>query len=130
MPDTGMSASFTFGGQTFGAAQCLQTTGFGQSLQVGQYQCSGVMKNAKGPAAYTFNASLAIDVTEDTKISALDVGSTSAWSYYPFGTTATRIKLSATRGLSTQCNLSAPVNGVVTLDFGCNLDDFTIGAAT
>ena len=128
--DTGLGAQFTFGGITFNAAMCLQTTGTGQSLQVGQYQCSGVMKNAKGAAAYTFNASFAVDVSADSVLSAVDVGSTSAWTYHPFGTTAGRIKLTATRGLSTQMNLSAPVNGVVTVDFACNLDDFTIGAAT
>jgi len=130
MAGSGLLQSFTFGGLTFDTDNCVQSAGVNTSLQTGQYQCSGIMKNVVGAKSFSFNYSLAIPVANDSEITALDVGSTSTFVYYPFGNTATYIKLTATRGVSTALNISAPANGVVTVDGTIVLDDLTVGAAT
>lgn len=130
MAGSGLLASFTFGGLTFDTDDCLQTTGVNTALQTGKYQCSGIMKSVTGAKSFSFNYSMAVAVANDSYLSALDVASTSTFTYYPFGNTATYIKLTATRATSTAMNVSAPVNGVVTVDGTLELDDLTIGAAT
>ena len=130
MAGSGMLAAFTFGGMTWDADNCVQTTGVNTSLNTAQYQCSGIMKNVVGAKSFSFNYSIAVPVANDSELTALDVASTSAFTYYPFGNTATYIKLSSTRAVSTAMNVSAPVNGVVTVSGTLVLDDLTIGAAT
>jgi len=130
MAGSGLLQSFTFGGLTFDTDDCVQSAGVNTSLQTGKYQCSGIMKSVTGAKTFSYNYSMAVAVANDSYITALDVGSTSTFTYYPFGNTATYIKLSATRGTATALNISAPANGVVTVDGTIELDDLTVGAAT
>ena len=130
MAASGISASFIFGGITFGVGDCIQTTGIQTSANAPTYQCSGILKNAIGAKAFSFSYSIAVGVSEDSKVTALDLNSTSAFTFYPFGNTATYLKLTSTRGQVTGQNVSAPSNGVVTVDGTIVLDDLTIGAAT
>jgi len=130
MPETGLLQSFTFNSVTLDSDDCLQTTGVSSTLQTAKYQCSGVMKSAKGAKTFAFNYSFAVPVASDSLLTALDVGSTSTFTYYPFGNTATYIKITATRAIVTAMNIGAAANGVVTVDGTMELDDRTIGAAT
>ena len=127
---TGINAVFIFGGITFNADDCIQNTGINTTLQIPQYQCSGVMKNVVGTKAFVFNYTIVVSATNDSFVTALDVGSTSTLTYQPYGTTATYQKYTSTRGIAASQNISAPVNAVVTVDGTINLDDLTIGANT
>lgn len=127
---SGMTATFIFGGLTFNDDDCIQNTGINTTMQIPQYQCSGIMKNVVGAKSFVFNYTIVVSATNDSHVTALDIGSTSTLTYQPFGTTAGRLKYTSTRGIAASQNVSAPVNGVVTVDGSINLDDLTIGANT
>lgn len=130
MADSGINAAFTFVSTTYDADDCLQTTGINRSHSGPQYQCNGVMKTGIGAKSYVFNYSMAISKTDTTRITNLDETSTGAFTYWPGGNAAGRIKMTSTRAVSMACNIGAEANGIITIDGTLNLDDLTTAAQT
>lgn len=127
---SGLNQQFVFGGLTFGPAACVQSAGVNTSLNSPQYQCSGIMKNTVGAKSFSFTYSIAVSASNDSYVTALDVGSTSTLSYFPYATTSGYLKLTSTRGIATQQNISSAANGVVTVDGTIVLDDLTFTTST
>lgn len=127
---SGMNNSFIFGGITFDDDDCVQSAGVNTTMATASYQCSGIMKNVTGPKSFVFNYTIVVAATNDSYVTALDIGSTSTLTYRPYGTTAGRLKYTSTRGIASSQNISAPASGVVTIDGSIVLDDLTIAANT
>ena len=127
---SGLNQQFVFASITYGPSACVQSAGINTSLNAPTYQCSGIMKNTIGAKTFSFTYSIAVSATNDSYVTALDVGSTSTLSYFPFATTTGYLKLTSTRGVCTQQNISSAANGVVTVDGTIALDDLTYGTST
>jgi hypothetical protein len=130
MADTGVNASFKFGATTYDSDDCLSGWNLNDAIQEIVYQCGGVERAAAGPRVATFSISMGLDATDTAKVIALYPGAEGAFEAHPAGDTATYIEITATDGLITQANKSAPQNGIITLDLTIRLQDITIGTAT
>ena len=124
----GKDAQFIFAGQTIGAAQCLADSGYSDNIERVIYQCSGLDKTAPGTRQVTFDASFALSATAVVLLNAIDPGTTGTFLYQPSGTTATYTKVTASKATSLSCNISSPVNGVITCDLSIGLDDIVISS--
>ena len=130
MAVTGLSQSFVFGGVTFDADDCIQSSSLNRSVNASLYQCSGVQKTALGAKTYVFQASLALAANATATLGALQEGdSSTAFSYFPAGNSAGNIKMTSTKAWVTAANYSAPTSGIFTLDVTINLDNLTDGVA-
>lgn len=130
MADTGKNASFKLGSTTYGTSDCLQSWAINDAINEVVYQCQGYDKAAAGSRSVTFAVSLALSVTDTTKVSALAPGTTGAFEAHPGGDTDSYIEIISTSALVTQRNLSAPVNGIITADVQIRLNDVTFQAAS
>jgi hypothetical protein len=66
-----------------------------------------------------------LSAADTVKIGALEEGDTGAWIGMPAGNTASYIKFTSTKGTIINAPVSAPQNGVVTIDLTIALDDLT-----
>lgn len=130
MADTGKDASFSFAGTVYDETDCLSGFSLNDAINEVVYQCGGVDKGAAGTRTATFNASLALAIDDETKVSAFTPGTADTFEAHPGGDTANNIEIVATEALVVQANISAPVNGIISLDLQLRLNDITIGAAT
>jgi len=130
MADTGKNQSFKFGSTTYTSADCIQQGAINDAINEVVYQCSGMDKGAAGTRSVTFAVTLALSVTDVTKINALYPGATGAFEAHPGGDTPTYIEVVAASALITQANKPQPVNGILTLDLVIRLNDITYRAAS
>ena len=130
MATSGVSAEFKFGGTTYDADDCLQNWNLDRSVEDITYYCNGHTKHLGGNANAVFTCSLALSATDTAKIAALEEGSTGVWEGHPAGDTATYIEFTSTRGTVINSPVSAPQNGVITMDVTIALDDLTDAAAS
>lgn len=125
MAVSGKNASFTFAGATYNADDCLQSWELTKSAEDISFYCNGYQKHLGGPVSAVFNASLALDATDTAQIAAIEEGDTGAWVGNPAGDVTGYIEFTSTRGTVIVSNVSAPMNGVVTMDVTIALDDIT-----
>jgi len=130
MATSGVAASFQFGGTTYDDDDCLQSWNLDRSVEDITYYCSGAMKHLGGNSNAVFSCSLALAATDTAKVAALTEGSTGAWEGHPAGDTASYIEFTATKGTVINAPVSAPQNGVITLDVTIALDNCTPSTAT
>lgn len=130
MAVTGKNAEFKWVSTTYDADDCLQNWNLDRNVEDITYYCNGHTKHLAGNANAVFSCSLALSATDTAKIAALEEGTTGAWIGYPAGNTATYMKFTATRGVVINAPVSAPQNGVVTVDVTIALDDCTDAAVT
>ena len=130
MAASGKNASFNFATVLYDADDCLQGWDLNSAINDIVYQCNGYDKHLPGTKALTFRVSLALAAADTTKVSALAPGTTGAFEAHPAGDTPTYIEVRATRAQVNSANLSAPINGVITVDAEFGLDDVTYAAST
>ena len=130
MPDSGKSASFSFAATVYDADDCLQSWKLDKSVEDITYYCNGRTKHLVGNADAVFTTSLALSADDTGVIGALAEGSTGAWEGHPGGNTAGNIEYTSTKGTVINAPVSAPQNGVISMDLTIALDDLTEDAAT
>jgi hypothetical protein len=130
MPVSGLNASFKLGATTYDSDDCIQGWDLDDALNDIVYQCTQFNKHIVGARTVVFSGTLALDATDTTKINALKAGTQGAFEGHPAGDTATYMEIISTQGTVTRSHMSAPINGVITLDFDIALDDVTYQAAT
>jgi len=130
MAVTGKLASFKFGATTYDSDDCLQNWNLNKSAEDITHYCNGRTKHLGGNADAVFTCTLALAAADTAKIAALEEGTTGAWEGHPAGDTAGNIEFTATKGTVLNAPVSAPQNGVVTVDVTIALDDLTDKAAT
>lgn len=127
---TGKDAAFTFDGTVYDSDDCLQDWALNDAINEVIYTCGGQDRAAVGSRTSTFQVTLALDTTDDTKVSALAPGSTGTFEAHPAGDTATYIEITSTDAVITNAGISTAVNDIITMDVTIRLNDITIGAAT
>ena len=130
MADGGKSASFQFAGTTYNGDDCLQGWDLNSSINDIVYQCDGYDKHAVGTKAISFRTSLALAATDSTKHQAFTPGTTGTFEAHPGGDTATYIEITATKATVVSAPMSAPVNGIISMDIELALDDVTYTTAS
>jgi len=130
MADTGKTQSFKFGSTTYTQADCIQQGAINDAINEVVYQCNGMDKGAAGTRSATFAVTLALSVTDVTKINALLPGNTGTFEAHPGGDTDSYIEVTCTSALITQANKGVPVNGILTLDLVIRLNDVTYQEAS
>lgn len=131
MAVSGINQSVTFNSVTYNSDDCIQSSSMNRSVNVSNYQCSGVNKTALGAKSYVFNMSLALGATDVAKIAALQEGDNATdFAYYPAGYVTGNIEMTSTKAWVTAANFSAPVSGVMTVDVTLALDDLTDATAS
>lgn len=130
MADTGKNQSFKFGSTTYTASDCIQSGAINDAVNEVVYQCGGYDKGAAGTRSITFAVSLALSVTDVTKINALYPGATGTFKAHPGGDTPTYIEVVSTSALITQANKPMPVNGILSIDLVIRLNDVTFQTAS
>jgi len=126
----GQNASFQFAGTTYNADDCLQGWDLNSSLNAITYQCDGNDKTASGTKQIAFRTSLAFAATDSTKHQAFTPGTTGTFEGHPAGDTATYIEITSTRGTVISAPMSAPQNGIISMDIEIALDDVTYTTAS
>lgn len=130
MAAKGSNARFEWDGVSYTTEHCLQAWDFANSVNDIVYQCGGYDKHLGGTKNVSFNVSLALDATDTTKITALAPGDTTTqFSAHPAGATTNYIKITSTDGLVLSNNLTAPINGIVSMDVVIALNNVTITKA-
>jgi hypothetical protein len=130
MAVTGKLASFKFVSTTYDSDDCLQNWALNKSVEDVTFYCSGRTKHLAGNADAVFTCSLALAAADTAKIAALEEGATGAWEGHPAGDSSGFIEFTSTKGTVISAPVSAPQNGVVTVDVTIALDDLTDKAAT
>ena len=131
MADSGKRASFTFpAGTSYTTAACLQSWDFNNAINDIVYQCNGYDKHLPGTQSATFRVTLALSAVNTTTVIALAPGTTGVFVAHPAGDVTSYIEISATRAQVNTANISAPVNGVITMDLEIALDDVTLTTAS
>jgi hypothetical protein len=134
MAETGKNAILEFG-TTFGPADCLQGGNISDAVEDITYYCNGFQKHIAGVRIASLDVSMALPETNMTTVmSYIYPGANStSWIWRPSGHSTgskTRLKYTSTKAHCLTANVSAPINGVITLDATFVLDDLTIAAAT
>ena len=124
MADSGKNAAFTFAALTYTTESCIQSWDLASSINDIVYQCNGYDKHASGTKAISFRSSLALPANTTVPVN-LQPGTTGALSAYPGGNSAGNILITSTRGTIVSAPISAPINGIITLDLEIALDDVT-----
>ena len=124
MADSGVRASFTFATIAYTTENCIQSWDLQSSINDVVYQCNGYDKHASGTKSVAFRSSLALPANTTVPVN-LQPGTTGAFSAYPGGNTAGNILITSTRGTIISAPISAPINGIITLDLEIALDDVT-----
>jgi hypothetical protein len=130
MAVTGKLASFKWVATIYDTDDCLQSWELSKSVEDITYFCNGRTKHLVGNADAVFSCTLALSATDTAKIAAFEEGATGAWEGHPAGDTLNYIEFLAAKGTVLSAPISAPQNGVVTLDLTIALDDLTEPAAT
>jgi hypothetical protein len=130
MPDAGINASFSFNAVVYDSDDCLQSWDLNRSVEDITYYCSGRNKHLAGNADAVFTSTLAIAADDTGKASALVEGATGAWEGHPGGDTSGNIEYTSTKGTIINAPVSAPQNGVITIDVTIALDNLTDSVAT
>lgn len=130
MATTGKMASFVFATTTYDSDDCLQNWNLSRSVEDITFYCSGRNKHLAGNADAVFTASLALSATDTAKITALTEGATGVWEGHPAGDTSTYMEFTATKATVINAPLTAPQNGVISLDVTIALDTCTAQAAS
>ena len=126
----GVNASFSFAGSTFDTSSCLQNTQIQRTMNQITYNCAGVQQYVAGAKVYLFTYQMALASTDTASVAALAEGTTGTFEYHPGGDTAGNIEMTSTKGTSVQMNISAAVNGIITIDGQIGLNDLTDATAT
>ena len=130
MADVGNKASFTFGTNTFDVDDCLQSWDFSHSINDIVYSCNGYDRHGVGTETGMVTVTLAINSDDTSIVTALDAGNySSIFEAWPGGSTPGNIEVQAIRAQVNRCDISAPMNGIITLDVEFALDDITITTA-
>ena len=129
MANSGTRASFTWNTTAFTSANCIQSWDLASSINDIVYQCNGYDKHAAGTKAVSFRTSIGLNSTDVALIQGFAPGTTAAWEAHPGGDTTTYIEVTATRGLIISAPISAPVNGIITVDLDIALDDISYTCA-
>lgn len=130
MADTGLSASFSFGGTVYDEDDCVQSWQLNKAINKVIYQCSQMDKAAVGTKVITFAVSLALAATDTAKLAALVEGAKDTFEAHPAGDTATYIEVVAAEAVIEQANMGTGPNNIILLDLVFHLNDITTGAAT
>lgn len=130
MATAGNLARFSWDGVDYTTEHCLQSWDFNNAINDIVYQCAGYDKHLGGTQNVSFSVSLALDATDTTKITALAPGDTTTqFAAYPTGYTTNYIGITSTDGLVLTNNLTAPINGIVSMDVTIALNNVTIAKA-
>jgi hypothetical protein len=131
MADKGTKAKFVFGTVSYTTADCLQAWDFNQSVQDIVYQCSGYDMHLAGTKNVGFSVSLALAATDSTKITGLAPGThTSIFQANPAGDATTNyIEITSTDVYVLTQNVTAPINGIITMDVTMALNNVTVAGA-
>ena len=129
MASGGKLAAFTWNTTAFTTATCIQSWDLASSINDIVYQCNGYDKHAAGTKVISFRTSLALYSSDVAKVQGFAPGTTAAFEAHPGGDTATYIELTSTRGMVVSAPISAPINGIVTMDVEIALDDLTYSCA-
>lgn len=128
---SGKDASLTINSTTLGSSACLQSHGINDAINEVIYQCGGYDQGVAGTASITATFSAVLSATDTTKLSALAPGTAiTTFKYFPFGTTSTYIKYSATSGVITAAPFTSGPNAVGTIDVTVRLNNITRSAST
>ena len=128
MADGGKLAGFTFATKAYTTASCIQSWDLNSSINDIVYQCNGYDKHAVGTKVISFRSSLGLAADTTVPVD-LAPGTTGAFECHPGGDTAGNIEITATRGQIVSAPMSAPINGIITLDVEIALDDITYTTA-
>ena len=129
MADAGKLAGFTWNTTAFTSASCIQAWDLASSINDIVYQCNGYDKHAAGTKVVSFRTALALNSTDAALVSGFAPGTTAAFEAHPGGDTANNIEFTATKGTVISAPLSAPINGIITMDIEIALDDVTYSCA-
>ena len=129
MASGGKLAGFTWNTTTFTTASCIQSWDLASAINDIVYQCNGYDKHTAGTKTISFRTSLALYSTDVAKVQGFAPGTTAAFEAHPGGDTATYIEFTADKGTVISAPISAPVNGVITMDVEIALDDVTYSCA-
>ena len=129
MADSGKKAAFSFAGTSYTTASCLQGWDLSNAVNDIVYQCNGFDKHLPGTGSASFRVSLALAATATTTVIAFAPGTTGTFTAHPSGDVTGYIEVSATRAQVNSANISAPINGVITVDIEIALDDITLTTA-
>ena len=120
----------TFGSTTFDSSSCIQSASITRGADDLTYHCGDYTKHIAGDESIELSFSIALDATDTTTLSALDVGQTGTCEFYPAGNTTGNIEFSTTNGTVTKADIGDTVNSVVMLDVTIAWDDITVGTAS
>lgn len=130
MPDTGVNAAFSFGGQVYDQDDCLSGWSLNDQIQEVVYQCGGMERGAPGVRQATFNISLAIAKDDTDKWTNLVPGATGVWEGHPAGDTPGYVEATSTDALIRVANKTTDSNAMIMIDLQIRLNDITLGTAT
>jgi len=128
MATGGKNAAFLFGASsatatTYNADDCLQGWDLASSINDVVYQCNGYDKHAAGTKVISFRTSVALNSSDVAFTSAFSPGSTGWWRGAPFGYTTDYLMIAASKSTIISAPISAPVNGICSIDLELALDD-------
>ena len=129
MADAGKLAGFTWNTTAFTSASCIQSWDLASSINDIVYQCNGYDKHAAGTKVVSFRTSLALCSSDVAIVQGFAPGTTAAFEAHPGGDTATYIELTATKGTIMSAPISAPINGIISMDIEIALDDISYSCA-
>jgi len=129
MATGGKNAAFVFAGTTYNADDCLQGWDLASSINDIVYQCNGYDKHAVGTKVISFRTTLALNSTDVALTSGFSPGTTGAFHAAPFGYTTDYLKVTAARATIISAPISAPINGICSIDLELALDDIAYTCA-
>jgi len=129
MADAGKLAGFTWNTTAFTSASCIQSWDLASSINDIVYQCNGYDKHAAGTKVASFRTSLALNSSDVALVQGFAPGTTAAFEAHPGGNTTTYIEIIAAKGTVISAPISAPINGIMTMDIEIALDDITYSCA-
>lgn len=129
MSGIGNNVSLSFDGTSLTGIKSVEESS-DVAMAVSQYAGQAHDKNFAGTHNTTLTVNFEIAATDVTLLgTTLARGNTGAVEYYPFGNTATYIKITSTNGTIGASSFSTPVNGIIAGNVTIHLDDYTIEAA-
>ena len=129
MATGGKNAAFLFGATsatatTYNADDCLQGWDLASSINDIVYQCNGYDKHAAGTKVISFRTALALNSSDVALTCGFVPGTTGWFAGAPGGwTTGAYLAIKATKATIISAPISAPVNGICSIDLELALDD-------
>jgi len=124
----GKLAGFKFATLEYTTQSCIQSWDFQSAINAITYQCNGYDKTASGTKQVAFRITMGLDADTTLLINFMP-GTTGLWEGFPAGETTGYIKITSTRGTVISAPLSAPQNGIISMDVEIALDDVTYTTA-